>query len=306
VKAVAALGFLPADSFNVIVLMAVFTLISLGLHFTFGLLNLVNLAHGEFLLIGAYTAFQVQDTTGSVAMGILAAPMAAAVVAIVVERGIIRFFYNRTLDSLLATFGVSVIVRQLVQLIYSANPRTVRNPIGGAVTVAGFVLPRWRLALVIITVALVTLVWLMLERTAFGLRARASVRNPALAETMGINVGFVRAGLFTLGCALAGLAGGLLAPINTLNPQFGLFLLVNSFLVVILGMQGSLRGLILAAVVLGGSLSILQFVMRTVYAQVIVLVIAILGVRLRRVLADRAMAYRERRSSVRSAQTAPT
>jgi urea transport system permease protein len=306
VKAVAALGFLPVDSFNVIVLMAVFTLISLGLHFTFGLLNLVNLAHGEFLLIGAYTAFQVQDTTGSVVLGILAAPVVAAVVAIVVERGIIRFFYERTLDSLLATFGISVIVRQLVQLIYSANPRTVPNPIGGAITVAGFVLPRWRLALVIITVALVTLVWVMLERTTFGLRARASVRNPALAETMGVNVGFVRAGLFTLGCALAGLAGGLLAPINTLNPQFGLFLLVNSFLVVILGRQGSLLGLIVAAVVLGGSLSILQFVMRTVYAQVIVLVIAILGVRLRRVLADRAMAYRERRLSARSAQAAPS
>jgi urea transport system permease protein len=304
VKVVGALGFLPADSFNVIVLMAVFTLISLGLHFTFGLLNLVNLAHGEFLLIGAYTAFQMQDTTGSVVLGILVAPVVAAVVAVVVERGILRFFYERTLDSLLATFGLSVIIRQIVQLIYSANPRTVRDPIGGAVTVAGFVLPRWRLLLVIITVALVTLVWVILGTTAFGLRARASVRNPALAETMGINVGLVRAGLFTLGSALAGLSGALLAPINTLNPQFGLFFLVNSFLVVILGRQGSLRGLVVAAVVLGGSLSVLQFVMRTVYAQVIVLVIAIVGVRLRRVLAERVVAYRERRSPARSPQVA--
>jgi urea transport system permease protein len=304
VRFIGAVGFLPADSFNVIVLMAVFTLISLGLHFTFGLLNLVNLAHGEFLLIGAYTAFQMQEATGSVVVGILVAPLVAGVVGIIVERGILRFFYNRTLDSLLATFGLSVIIRQLIQLIYSANPRTVRDPIGGEVTVAGFVLPRWRLAVVIITIALVTLVWVILSTTAFGLRARASVRNPALAETMGINVGFVRTALFTLGCALAGLAGALLAPINTLNPQFGSFLLVNSFLVVILGRQGSLRGLVIAAVVLGGSLSVLQFVMRTVYAQVIVLLIAILGVRLRPVLTDRALAFRERRPRPRSAQVA--
>jgi urea transport system permease protein len=107
-----------------------------------------------------------------------------------------------------------------------------------------------------------------------------------------------------LGSALAGLAGALLAPINTLNPQFGLFLLVNSFLVVILGRQGSLRGLVVAAAVLGGSLSVLQFVMRTVFAQVIVLIIAIVGVRLRRVLAERVVAYRERRLPIRSAQGA--
>jgi urea transport system permease protein len=304
VRVVAALGFLPTDSFNVVVLMTVFILISLGLHFTFGLLNLVNLAHGEFLLIGAYTAFQVQQKSGSVVVGIIVAPVVAAVVAIVIERGILRFFYERTLDSLLATFGLSVIIRQLVQLIFSANPRTVRDPIGGSVTVAGFVLPWWRLVVVIITVGLVILVSLFLGKTAFGLRARASVRNPALAETMGVNVGLIRAALFALGSALAGLAGALLAPINTLNPQFGLFFLVNSFLVVILGRQGSLRGLVIAAVVLGGSLSVLQFVMRTVYAQVIVLAIAILGVRLRRVLVERVGAYRERRSTLRAARAA--
>jgi branched-chain amino acid transport system permease protein/urea transport system permease protein len=125
------------------------------------------------------------------------------------------------------------------------------------------------------------------------------VRNPALAETMGINVGVMRAALFALGSAIAGLAGALLAPINTLDPQFGLLFLVNSFLVVILGGQGSLRGLVLAAALLGGSLSILQFVISTVHAQIIVLVIAILGVRLRPVLAERIAAYRERRSSAR-------
>lgn len=292
-------GFLPPDSFNVIVLIGVFVLIALGLHFTFGLLNVVNLAHGEFLLIGAYTTFQVQQSTGNVLLGILVAPLVAGTVGILMERGILRSLYDRPLDSLLATFGLAVIIRQVVQLIYSAKPRTVDDAIGGSFEIAGIIVPWWRLVVVIATAGLVALVSVILARTDFGLHARATVRNPALAETMGINVGVMRAALFALGAAIAGLAGALLAPINTLDPQFGLLFVVNSFLVVILGGQGSLRGLVVAAAVLGGSLSILQFFISTVYAQIIVLVIAILAVRLRPVLAERITASRERRSSAR-------
>jgi branched-chain amino acid transport system permease protein/urea transport system permease protein len=123
------------------------------------------------------------------------------------------------------------------------------------------------------------------------------VRNPTLAETMGINVGLMRAALFALGSAIAGGAGALLAPINTLDPQFGLLFLVNAFLVVILGGQGSLRGLVIAGAVLGGSLAVLQFFIPTVYAQIIVLVIAILGVRLRPLLRERLVPRRKQRPS---------
>lgn len=293
----AGLGFLPTDSFNVIALIGVFVLISLGLHFTFGLLNMVNLAHGEFLLIGAYTAFQVQEATGNVVLGILLAPVVAATVGIVAERGIFRSLYDRPLDSLLATFGLAVIIRQVVQLIYSANPRTVDDAIGGSFELVGFNVPWWRLVVVVATVGLVALVSAIMTRTDFGLHARATVRNPALAETMGINVGVMRAALFAIGSAIAGLAGALLAPINTLDPQFGLLFLVNSFLVVILGGPGSLRGLVAAGALLGGTLSVLQFVIPTVYAQIIVLVIAVVGVRLRPVIAARVAAYRDRRAS---------
>jgi urea ABC transporter permease protein UrtB len=297
VSPIPALAFLPPDSFNVVVLVAVFILISLGLHVTFGLLNVVNLAHGEFLLIGAYTAFQVQAATGNVVLGIALAPIVAATIGLVMERGVLRTLYDRPLDSLLATFGLAVVIRQVVQLIYSANPRTVDDPIGGSIAVAGLNVPWWRLVIVIATVALVALVSAILGRTSFGLRARATVRNPTLAETMGINVGLIRAALFALGSAIAGLAGALLAPINTLDPQYGLLFLVNAFLVVILGGQGSLRGLVIAGAVLGGSLAVLQFFTSTVAAQIIVLVIAILGVRLRPLLAERLAARRDRRPS---------
>jgi urea transport system permease protein len=290
------LGFLPPDSFNVVVLAAVFILIALGLHITFGLLNVVNLAHGEFLLIGAYTAFQVQVATGNVLLGILLAPLVAGAIGILMERGVLRSLYERPLDSLLATFGLAVITRQIVQLIYTANPRSVADPIGGSIDVGGLNVPWWRLVIVVATIALVALVSAILARTGFGLRARATVRNPTLAETMGINVGVMRAALFALGSAIAGLAGALLAPINTLDPQFGLLFLVNAFLVVILGGQGSLRGLVIAGAVLGGSLAVLQLFISTVYAQIIVLLIAILGVRARPLLTERLAARRDRPS----------
>lgn len=279
-------ALVPVDSFNVLVLIAVFVLIALGLHFTFGLLNVVNLAHGEFLLIGAYTAFQIQETTGSVVLGMVFAPLVAGLIGAVVERGILRFLYNRPLDSLLATFGVSVIIRQAVQLRYSANPRTVDDPIGGSFVVVGLNIPWWRFVIVLVTITLVSGMFALLNRTRFGLYARATIHNPELADTMGINSGKMRATMFAVGSGLAGLAGALIAPINTLNPTFGILFLVNSFLVVILGGQGSLRGLVAAAIVLGGSLAVLQFIISTVFAQIIVLVIAIIGVRVRPLIVE--------------------
>ena len=285
-------GFLPVDSFNVVVLAAVFVLVAIGLHFTFGLLNVVNLVHGEFILIGAYTALQIERMTGSVLLGMALAPLVAAALGVVMERGVLRFLYDRPFDSLLATFGLAVIIRQVVQLIFSPNPQTVRDPIGGSIVVLGFNIPWWRLVIVIVTGAVVVGVSQFLLRTRFGLHARATVVNPALAETTGIHTGFVRACLFAIGSAIAGLAGAMLAPISTLNPQFGLLFLVNSFLVVIIGGKGSLRGLVLAGIVLGGSLAVLQFVTTTIFAQIIILAIAIIGVRVRPVLGS---AWEERR-----------
>jgi branched-subunit amino acid ABC-type transport system permease component len=209
---------------------------------------------------------------------------------------VLRFLYERPLDSLLATFGISVMIRQAIQLRYSASPKTVTDPIGGSFTIAGFNIPWWRFVIVIATVILIAGVAALLKRTRFGLFARATVRNPALAGTMGINVAAMRTAIFALGCGLAGLAGALIAPINTLNPSFGVLFLVNSFLVVILGGQGSLKGLIGAAALLGGSLAVLQFLISTVFAQIIVLVIAIVAVRVRPIVAAR-IADRRRRPS---------
>lgn len=291
---------LPVDSFNVIVLAAVFVLVAVGLHFTFGMLNVVNLVHGELILIGAYTAFQIQQTTGNVLLGMALAVPVAATVGVAMERGVLRFLYDRPLDSLLATFGLAVIIRQVVQLVFSANPRTVTDPIGGSFVVGGFNIPWWRLVIVVSTALAVVGVSQLMTRTSFGLHARATVANPKLAEAMGVNTGLVRAGLFAIGSGLAGLAGAMLAPISTLNPQFGLLFLVNSFLVVILGGTGSLRGLIVAGILLGGTLAVLQFMISTIVAQIVVLAIAIVGVRVRPLLGQTGKGRRKWRLRRRS------
>jgi urea ABC transporter permease protein UrtB len=278
---------LLTNAFSVVSLASIFILIALGLHFTFGLLGLINLAHGEFLLIGAYFAYAVQQATGSTVAGVLLAPIGAAAFGFAIERLLLRFFYERPLDSLLVTFGLAVIVRQGVQLIYSSVPRQLRDPLRGSFSVFDVNIPRWRLLIVVVDVLLIVSIFALLSRTSFGLRARACVRNPALAETMGIDVGWIRASLFAIGSGLAGFAGGLLAPISTLDPQFGLLFLVNAFLVVILGGVGSLPGLVVAGLTLGGSLALLQFVIPTVLAQIVVLLIAVLGVRLRPFLLER-------------------
>lgn len=272
--------WLPVDSFNVIALVATFTLAALGLHFTLGMLGVVNMVHGEFILVGAYVAFQVQDWLGSPTWGFVAAPFVAALLGALFEIVLIRRLYMRPLDTLLVTFGLSLLIRQGAQLLYTPNPRQVVDPIGGSFELWGYNVPWWRLVLVIAAVVLVVL-WETIDRTSLGVRWRAAVVNPELAEAMGYSVHRARTWLFAIGCGVAGLAGALLAPINTLTPQFGLRFLVNAFLVVILGRPGSLRGLAIAAVVLGGSLGVMQFHISTVYAQMITLVIAVVAARLR-------------------------
>ena len=271
---------LPVDSFSVIVLVATFALVSLGLHFSFGLLGVVNVVHGEFILVGGYAAYEFQTLLGSPVWGMLIAPLVAAAIGAICEVVLIRRLYRRPLDTLMVTFGLSLLIRQGTSLRFTPNPKRVRDPIGGSGSLFGYNVPWWRLVVVIATVVLIV-AWLLADRTSVGLRWRAAVENPELAESMGYNVSAARTALFAVGCGVAGLAGALLAPLNTLTPQYGLRFLVISFLVVILGKPGSLTGVVIAAAILGGSLGIMQFHISTVAGQMVMLVIAVVAARLR-------------------------
>jgi len=284
---------LTRDLFSIISLGSIFVLASLGLYFTFGLLGLVNLVHGELLLLGGFCAYAIQEATGTPVWGFVLAPLAVGLVGLILERGILRFFYDRLLDSLLATFGLALIIRQLVQLRYSTIPRRVLDPLEGSFVLFGANIPRWRLLILTLAVLLLLGIRGMFRRTPFGVRARATVQNAEFAATMGIHVALVRTALFTIGAALAGLAGAVLAPLYTLDPFFGLLFLVNTLLVVILGGIGSFRGLIVAGFGLGGLLAIMQFSISTVLAQMLMLVVAAAAIRYRPAIVELAVKLRE-------------
>jgi len=272
---------LPPDAFAVVALAATWVLVALGLHLTFGMLGVVNLAHGEFLLVGAYVVLVIHGATGSVVLGMLLAGPVAALVGAALDVAVLRRLRERLMDSLLATFGAAVVLRQGIQLLAGPNPRAVRDPIAQSLTVGGVIVPGWRLVIVVVTAILVMALSLLLRATPTGLRWRGVAGNARLATTLALDVDRHRTTMFAVGCGIAGTAGALLAPISTLSPQFGTRFLVPAFLVVILGGAGSLRGLVRTGIVLGGALGGLQFLVDGISAQIIVILIAVVLLRAR-------------------------
>lgn len=274
-----ALGALPPDSFAVVSLAATWVLVAMGLHLTFGMLGVVNLAHGELMLAGAYTAYLVHALTGSLVLGLVLAAPASAAVGWVIETSILRRLYGRPLDTLLATFGVAIVLRQSIQLLAGPNLRAVPDPVGRTFRVGQVLLPGWRLTVTLVTVLLAAALWYAVARSLEGARWRAVTTNPSMATTLAIDVRRVRTTIFVLGSGITGLAGALLAPLYSLSPQYGARFLVPAFVVVILGGAGSFLGLVLMGSLLGSVLGVLQFVVEPVSAQTAVLVVALVMLR---------------------------
>jgi len=276
---VLALGPIPADSFAIVALAATWVLVALGLHVTFGMLGVVNLAHGEFLLMGAYVAVLTHTLTGSVLLGILAAGPIAGAVGWMTERVVLRRLGGRLLDTLLATFGVAIILRQGIQLLAGPDPRRLPDPTGRSLLLGPLIIPTWRLTLTVVTVLLVLAMGFVLTRTRAGVLWRSVTGDARLAATLGSDVARTRTRMFAFGSGVAGFSGAVLAPLSSISPQFGTRFLVPAFVVVILGGTGSLRGLVLAGVTLGAGLGVLQFLIDPVTAQISVLLLAIVLLR---------------------------
>jgi urea transport system permease protein len=274
-------GVLPADGFAVLALAATWVLVALGLHFTFGMLGIVNLAHGEMLLVGGYVALVVHTSGRSIVTAIVLGGVVAALSGAVMDVAILRRLRSRPLDTLLATFGVAVVLRQTIQLLAGPNPRALVDPIGRSLDLAGMVIPAWRGVVVLITLLLVATLHVLLTRTPLGLAWRAVAASPHLAASFGLRAQRTRTAIVAVGSGVAGLAGALLAPLSTLTPQFGTRFLVPAFLVVILGRAGSLKGLATAGVILGGSLAAAQFAIDAVAAEILVILLAVVLLRLR-------------------------
>lgn len=251
---------------------AVLLLIALGLTFTFGQMGVINMAHGEFIMAGAYTAYLLQGVGFLVALP--AAFVVAGLMGLVLERTLIRRFYGRPLDTLLLTWGVSLMLQQLARDLFGApnvqvvSPAWLRGGLG--------ILPYNRLFIMALAVLSVLAIWAYMHKTGQGRRMRAVMQNRRLAATSGIDTGRVDQRTFFIGSGLAGVAGVALTLIGPVGPTLGTYYIVDAFLVVVAGGLGQLRGAVLAAIGLGLLNSYAEFWSDASLAKVIVFV-AIIG-----------------------------
>ena len=281
-----AIGYL----FNGVSLGAVLLLMSLGLAVTFGLMGIINMAHGEMLMLGSYTAYVVQEIFAAWFPGyvdsyfVVALPLAflvAGVVGLALEWGVIRFLYGRPLETLIVTWGVGMILQQGARL-YFGDQTSVNSPTwlrGGAEVLTGLIFPWSRIFIVGLALVALGALWLLLYRSYAGLNVRAVMQNRAMAACLGVSTRRVDAVTFALGTALAGVAGCALALIGTVDPEVGKTYIVDSFMVVVLGGVGKLVGTVVAAVCIGVSNKLIEPAIggtaAAVYAKVAVLVIVI-------------------------------
>ncbi|MCS5635569.1 MAG: urea ABC transporter permease subunit UrtB, partial [Myxococcota bacterium] len=274
-------------------LASILLLVALGLGITFGLMKVINMAHGEMLMLGAYATYSVQILfleylPGWIDAYVLAAIPAAFLVCGLVgmglERGIIRHLYGRPLETLLATWGISLVLIQTVRLLFGAQNVEVANPFwlsGGFELFEGVVLPWSRIAIVLFASATVAAVWLLLQRTPLGLQVRAVTQNREMAACMGIATGRVDMWTFGLGSAIAGLGGVALSQIGNVGPEMGQAYIVDSFLVVVLGGVGKLAGTVSAALGIGVVNKLLEPVTGAVFGKILVLVFIVLFIQRR-------------------------
>ena len=272
---------------------SILLLAALGLAITYGLLGVINMAHGELIMIGAYTTYVIQSFfkthfAGLVDWYLLAAIPAAflvsALIGMLIERTVIRPLYGRQLETLLATFGVSLILMQSVRMIFGAQNVEVSNVAwlsGGIALTPNLMLPYNRIAIIGFTVAVLLLLVFLLNKTRFGLFVRAVTQNRQMARAVGIRSARIDMLAFGLGSGLAGLAGCALAQVGNVGPDLGQNYIIDAFLVVVVGGVGQVWGAVLAALGLGISGTVLEIGLGAVLAKIILLVLVILFIQKR-------------------------
>jgi branched-chain amino acid transport system permease protein len=267
--------------FEVLSFGAIIVLVVLGLGIIASMMGIFNFAHGEFVLLGAFTTYLVYKAGLPVWLGMLAAPIVLAAIGLVLERTVIRRFYAAPIVAMLGTYALGLVIRETVRGLIGGLYLSIPEPVVGSYVVGGVQLSKWRLMIIVITVLVMTVSYLLLTRTAFGLRVRASLENPALARASGISTDTIYAVTFAFGAALAGLAGALVVPIFSLFADLGIRFLIQGFLAVMLGGVGTFEGPVAGAGLIGTLSAALPWAVSPVLADVLVFVIAIVIVKLR-------------------------
>jgi len=274
-------------------LASVLLLAALGLAITFGLMGIINMAHGELLMIGAYSTYLVQlafkrwfpaQIDWYVVAAVPTAFVITAAVGMLLERTVIRWLYGRPLETLLATWGISLVLMQTVRTIFGAQNVEVANPSwmsGGVTVLGGLVLTYNRMVIIGFAIFVVAIVWALLNRTRLGLFVRAVTQNRRMADCVGVPTGRVDMLTFGLGSGIAGLGGVALSQLGNVGPDLGQSYIVDSFLVVVLGGVGQLAGTVIASIGLGELNKFLEPYAGAVLAKIAILVLIVLFIQKR-------------------------
>ena len=261
---------------NSLSLASILGLVSVGLAIVFGIRGVINLAHGELFVLGAYVTVWFNTAGMSIWVGVLLAPLVVGLVGGVIEATVVKRLYTRTLDTLVATFGLSIVIREAIKLGFGKGNQNVPLPMSGQVSIFGTSYPQYRVFLMGASVVVLGALAIVSLRTDVGVKMRAVIQNRSMAEAMGVDGRRIDQGVFMLGSALAGLAGALMAPLVTLNPTIGPTFLARSFLVVIVGGVGSVLSAIGGAAFIGIAEGVISSIILPVYAQMVLFAIAII------------------------------
>lgn len=267
--------------FQLVYGIASLALISLGLAVIFGMMRVINLAHGEFLMLGGYTVLVATNAGVNIwfAMLILA-PLMVGLIGVIVERVLIKWLYGRMVDTLLATWGLSLLLIGLVTSIFGASTATTISPPLGIIRIGDYSASGYELFLIGITIALFIVVFATLKFTKLGLVARGTMQNPEMASALGVSTTRVYMITFGMGAAVTGLAGGLLAPVTGVLPTIGATYIAKAFITVISGGSSILAGTATGSILLGGINGIFAFITGPTMGEVALLVAAIILLRL--------------------------
>ena len=248
------LNLLVLQMFTGLALGSVFVLLAVGLSLIFGLLTVVNFAHGAFYMIGAYVGVFLIGLTGNFWLTLALVPLVVGAIGLVVERYLVRPLYGRGIDyPLLLTFGLGLVLVELVRINYGLDgvPFDTPKALRGATDLGFGYFPTYRLFIIGITAAIVLALWLFIEKTSYGLIIRAGARDPVITRVLGVDISKVWLIVFAIGTGVAGLAGVLSAPMRSVIPDMGTTVLVEAFVVTVVGGMGSLIGVVVAGLMIG-------------------------------------------------------
>ncbi len=263
---------------------SILLLVALGLAIIYGATGVINLAHGEFVMLGAYSAWALQTFFNlGLFQSLIFIFIIVALLGWLIEKTVIRHLYARPLDTILATWGIGVIAQQAIRLSAGGELRYVEMPpaLADSVSLFGIEISAFRIFILCFASALFILTWYLMYRTTYGIKLRAITQNPEIASSFGINSSKIYGITFAYGAGLAGLAGALISPLKSVSPEMGTTYVVDAFLIVVLGGVESLMGTVLSAIILGELSSFISFYSNDTFAKALVLLAIVILIRFR-------------------------